>query len=243
LGLRQEGFDGWKWTIEVKYIEKLRWWRCSPHTQLPAMLKMKTVAPSSKAISLVSAGLILSLAFSACRKQEQEVAGAAANAAHSAQQAAAHAAQSAQNHAQLARAAATESATASTALEHIPLPTKSLYVNVHEPAEWKNPFLTVAADQVDLRVIMTDANPSPVGAGTMLRPESARQQELQIRLVDLPKALIALPDGAWRYGRVVAIAESPDAPRKSRPAIRRNMEAAIQKLNDMGVVVEEWPGR
>jgi hypothetical protein len=207
------------------------------------MLKTKTVAPSNKAIFLVSSGLILSLGLSACRKQEQEVAGAAANAAHSAQQAAAHAAQSAESRAQLARAAATESATERTALEHIPLPTKSLYVNVHEPAEWKNPFLTVGADQIDLRVIMTDANPSPAGVGTMLRPESARRQELQIHPADLPKALMALPDGAWRYGRVVAIAESPDAPRKNRPAIRRNMEAAIQRLNDMGVVVEEWPGR
>jgi hypothetical protein len=77
----------------------------------------------------------------------------------------------------------------------------------------------------------------------MLRPEAARRQELQIHLADLPKALIALPDGAWRYGRVVAIAEAPEAARKDRPAIRRNMEAAIQKLNDMGIVVEEWPTR
>jgi hypothetical protein len=203
---------------------------------------LKIVASSCKTI-FFAAGLMVSLALSACRKQEQEVAGAAANAAHSAQQAAAYAAQSAENRAQLARAAASESAGERTALEHIPLPTKSLYVNVHEPAEWKNPFLTVAAGQIDLRVIMVDANPSEAGTGTMLRPEAARRQELQIHLADLPKALIALPDGAWRYGRVVAIAEAPEAARKDRPAIRRNMEAAIQKLNDMGVVVEEWPTR
>ena len=207
------------------------------------MLKRKTVLSSRKASLLVSAGLILSLALFACRKQEQEVVGAAANAAHSAEQAAASAAANAKNAELKAQAAATESAGQRSALEHIPLPTKSLYINVHEPAEWKNPFLTVAADQIDLRVIQADANPSPMGAGSMLRPESARRQELQIRLADLPKALIALPDGAWRYGRVVAIAEAPEASRKDRPAIRRNMEAAIQKLNDMGVVVEEWPGR
>ena len=207
------------------------------------MLKMKIVAPICKTSFVISAGLIAGLAFSACRKQEQEVVGVAANAAHSAQQAAASAAQSAKNQAHQAQAAATESASESTALEHIPLPTKSLYINVHEPAEWKNPFLTVSAEQIDLRVIQTDANPSPVGAGSMLRPESARRQEIQIRPADLPKALIALPDGAWRYGRVVAIAEAPEASRKDRPAIRRNMEAAIQKLNDMGIVVEEWPAR
>ncbi len=77
----------------------------------------------------------------------------------------------------------------------------------------------------------------------MLRLEAARRQELQIRPVVLSKALIALPDGAWRYGRVVAVAESPDARPKDRPAIRRRVEAVIQKLNDMGVVVEEWPSR
>jgi hypothetical protein len=200
---------------------------------------------SSRKINVVLAatGLMLSLALAACRKQEQAVVGVAANAAHSAEQAAAHAAQNAQDQAHKVQAAATESASESTALEHIPLPTKSMYVNVHEPAEWKNPFLTVGASQIDLRVIMADANPSPVGAGTMLRPEAARRQEIQIRLADLPRALIALPDGVWRYGRVVAIAEAPEAARKERPAIRRNMETAIQKLNDMGIVVEEWPSR
>jgi hypothetical protein len=206
------------------------------------MLRKETVVPSRKTSVLVSAGLILSLAglaLSACHKQEQEVAGVASNAAHAAE----HVAQNAELQAHKVQAAATESATERTALEHIPLPTKSLYVNVHEPAEWKNPFLTVGANDIDLRVIMADANPSTVGEGTMLRPEAARRQELQIRLADLPRALIALPDGAWRYGRVVAVAESPEAARKERPAIRRNMEAAIQKLNDMGIVVEEWPGR
>lgn len=212
--------------------------RCSRRACYP-----ESVVPTRKTSVFVSAGLMLPLFLSGCRKQEQEVVGVASSAAHSAQQAAANAAASAKNVELKAQAAAAQSASESTALEHIPLPTKSLYINVHEPAEWKNPFLTVSASQIDLRVIQSDANPSPVGAGTMLRPEAARRQEIQIRLADLPKALIALPDGAWRYGRVVAIAEAPEAARKDRPAIRRNMEAAIQKLNDMGIVVEEWPTR
>jgi hypothetical protein len=82
-----------------------------------------------------------------------------------------------------------------------------------------------------------------VGQGTLLRPAGARRQELEIRPGDLAEALVALPAGAWRYGRVVAIAESPLATRKDRPVVRRNVEAAIQKLNDLGIVVEEWPTR
>ncbi len=142
-----------------------------------------------------------------------------------------------------AQAAATEVDKQRDALSHIPLPTKSLYVDVHEPGAWVNPFLSVDADSLDLRVTMADANPSSLGQGTMLRPEAARRQEIQLRPRDLAEALIALPPGAWRYGRVIAVAESPLASRKDRPKVRRNLEAIIQRLNDLGIVVEEWPTR
>jgi hypothetical protein len=92
-------------------------------------------------------------------------------------------------------------------------------------------------------VNLADANPSPVGQGTILRPAAARRQEIQLNLADLPAAVVALPSGAWRYGRVIAVAEAPGAAAKDRPKIRRNVEAAIQQLNDLGIVVEEWPGR
>ena len=66
---------------------------------------------------------------------------------------------------------------------------------------------------------------------------------VQQHVMDLAEALIALPDGAWHYGRVVSIAESPLADRKKRAAVRRNVEMTIQKLNDLGIVVDEWPTR
>jgi hypothetical protein len=118
-----------------------------------------------------------------------------------------------------------------------------MYVDIHEPGVWANPFLSVEADTLDLRVNLADANPSPVGDGTMLRPAAARRQELQLRPGELADAVVALPAGAWRYGRVIAVAEAPGASAKERPKIRRNVEAAIQQLNDLGIVVEEWPGR
>jgi hypothetical protein len=64
-----------------------------------------------------------------------------------------------------------------------------------------------------------------------------------LRLSDLDKAVVAIPAGAWRYGRVIAVAESSSAAPKDRPMVRRNVEAVIRQLNDVGVVVEEWPGR
>jgi hypothetical protein len=172
--------------------------------------------------------LLLAFTIAACHKEEQAV----ENVAQHAQQA--------QQHAQ---AAATERDAERAQMDKIPLPTKSLYVSVHDPSQWQNPFISVDATTLDLRVIMSDANPSTVGEGSMLRPEAARRQELTIAPQDLTRALLALPNRAWPYGRVVAIAESPEADRKKRPIIRRNVEAAIQKLNDLDVVVEEWPTR
>jgi hypothetical protein len=163
-----------------------------------------------------------------CHREEQAVAGVAQSAAHVEQQ---------------AQAAATKRDEERTALGRIPVPRKSLYVAVHEPGEWANPFISADADWLNLRVTMVDANPSTVGEGTMLRPEAARRQELQVRTSDLASALIALPPGAWRYGRVVAISESPLASNKDRVKVRRNVEAAIRELNDLGVVVDEWPAR
>jgi hypothetical protein len=176
--------------------------------------------------------LLLAVAMVACHKEEQAVVGVAKTAVN------------AEHHAQAAaQAAATQSDQQRAQLALIPLPTKSLYVDVHEPGAWANPFLSVDAENLNLRITLADANTSTVGQGTMLRPEAARRQEIQLRPGDLAQALIALPPGAWRYGRVVAVAESPLASRKDRPKVRRNVEAAIQKLNDLGIVVEEWPAR
>jgi len=177
---------------------------------------------------LLALFLVLPIALVACHREEQAVEGVAQNAVKAEKQAQATATQLDGERAQLAQ---------------IPLPTKSLYVDVHEPSQWANPFLAVGADTLTLRVLMSDANPSALGEGTLLRPEAARRQELQLRPADLAKAVAAIPPGAWPYGRVIAVAESPEAAGRDRPKVRRNVEIAIQQLNDLGIVVEEWPSR
>jgi hypothetical protein len=176
--------------------------------------------------------LLFGAALAACHKEEQAVVGAAKNAV------------SAEHQAQVAaQAKASARDEQRAALSRVPLPTKSLYIDVHEPAAWANPFLSVGADALDLRITNADANPSPVGQGTMLRPEGARRQEVQLHPADLAEAMASLPAGAWRYGRVIAVAEAPGANAKDRPKVRRNVELVIQQLNDLGIVVEEWPTR
>jgi hypothetical protein len=186
------------------------------------------VIQNSRKKGLVAMAMLLAFAVAACHKEEAAVEGVARTAANAEHKAQAAATLRDQQRAQLAS---------------IPLPTKSMYVDIREAGAWANPFLSVEADSLDLRVNVEDSNLGPVGDGTMLRPAAARRQELQLRPSDLAEAVIALPASAWRYGRVIAVAEAPGASPKDRPKIRRNVEAAIQQLNDLGIVVEEWPGR
>jgi hypothetical protein len=176
--------------------------------------------------------VLLAICIVACHKEEQAVVGVAKSAVNAEQQAQV-----------AAEARASTRDLQREVLSHISLPTKSLYVDVHDPAAWTNPFLAVGPDAITLRVLQADANTSDVGKGTMLRPDAARRQEIEIRPKDLPDAMVAVPQSAWHYGRVVAVAELPGASAKDRPKIRRNVEAAIQQLNDLGIVVEEWPTR
>jgi hypothetical protein len=171
---------------------------------------------------------LLAFVLAACHKEEQRVEGVV------------HKAETAEKKVQANQTVLDQER---AQLEQIPLPTKSLYIDIHDPAAWDNPFLSVGPDNISLRILLPDANPSPAGQGSMLRPVAARRQELQLRPADLDEAVAAIPAGAWHYGRVIAIAESPSAAPKDRPKVRRNVEDAIKHLNDLGVVVEEWPSR
>jgi hypothetical protein len=122
-------------------------------------------------------------------------------------------------------------------MEMVPPPLKSRYMAVHNEGNWQNPLITVQPGMLQLQVTMADANPSPIGAGGMLRPVRARQQELNISLDKLGEAVTAIPTSAWPYGRVVAMDEARKTPAKAEPQVRRNMEVAIGELNDLGIVV------
>lgn len=121
----------------------------------------------------------------------------------------------------------------------IPAPRKSLYMPVREEADWQNPFLSVESGMLLLRIYLPDENTSSTDIGGMTRPSKARKQQLTIRLSDLPRALAALPEGCWPYGRVVAVAEGFESA-QDRAQIRKNMEITYKVLNDLGVVADEW---
>ena len=126
-------------------------------------------------------------------------------------------------------------------MELVPPPSKTRYMAVKSLTAWENPFLTVQGGMVTLHVLVADANTSGLGEGGLLRPVAARKQDLNIRLSDLATALNAIPRNAWPYGRVVAVEEAHNIPEKARPEVRRNLESTVQTLNDLGIVVYEWP--
>ncbi len=125
-------------------------------------------------------------------------------------------------------------------LAQIPAPSKTRYLAVKTLTAWENPYLTVQGSMVTLHVTVADANTSGLGVGGILRPTGARRQDLNVRTSDLATALNAVPETAWPYGRVVAVEEAHDAPASAQPQLRRNTEAALKILNDIGIVQYEW---
>jgi hypothetical protein len=119
----------------------------------------------------------------------------------------------------------------------IPPPSKNRYMAIRSYDNWQNPYLTAQANMLTLHVLMADANPSDVGVGSILRPIGARRQELNISLDKLGDAMSAIPQSDWPYGRVVALEEAHKTPASAVTAVRRTMEAAVGKLNDLGIEV------
>lgn len=140
------------------------------------------------------------------------------------------------------KAAAQAQATDRQQLDQIPPPAKSRYMAIRTRESWGNPFLIVGKKTVTLRMMYPEGPQSEIAPGSLMHPSGARKRELVLRLSELPEALAALPEDSWPYGRVIALEEDPTAPRADRIQVRRNVETTIQVLNDLGVVVYEWPG-
>ena len=120
-------------------------------------------------------------------------------------------------------------------LAMIPPPSKNRFMAIRTFESWQNPYITVQADMLDLHVLLADANTTDIGAGGLMRPVGARRQDLNISLDKLGDAVNAIPQSAWPYGRVIAIEEAHKTPASAEPAVRRMMEGAVSRLNDLGI--------
>jgi hypothetical protein len=143
---------------------------------------------------------------------------------------------------QEAKAAVAERESERQELEQIPPPAKNRYMSIRTRESWGNPYLIVGKKTVTLRVTYPEGPQSQIAPGNLMHPPNARKRELELRLSQLPEALAAIPENLWPYGRVIAVEEDAVQARADRVQVRRNVETTIQVLNDLGVVVYEWPG-
>ena len=142
---------------------------------------------------------------------------------------------------QQVKAAQSEQASERVLLDQIPPPAKTRYLAIRSKSSWDNPFLVVASKTVSLRVMNPEPPRSSLLPGRKMQTVRARKHLLELRLSDLPEALASIPESDWPYGRVIAVEEDPSEVRANRVQVRRNVEATMQVLNNLGVVVYEWP--
>ncbi len=124
-------------------------------------------------------------------------------------------------------------------LAQIPPPLKSVYLPINQESQWQNPYLSVEQNMIQLRIYLPDENASPIDRGGLTRMSSARKQVVNVRLAELPRALASLPNGAWPYGRVVAIGREKNNP-QNRAWFSSHLDITVRTLQDMGVVVDDW---
>lgn len=184
----------------------------------------------SMKLPLVAASVLLLASLTACSHSAPHPVSSIEAAAKAREQAA-----------QKARARAAALAGDRAQLDAIPLPSKNTYLGIHTRQSWQNPFLIVSKSTVSLSVLYPDYGPAHAPGDELLRPLAARRRQLELRLSELPDALVAVPQNTWPYGRVIAVEEDPTASRDDLPQVRRNLEATEQILSDLGVVAFDWP--
>lgn len=103
----------------------------------------------------------------------------------------------------------------------IPKPDPKKYHAIRDAADWKNPYLIVRREGVEIIGRMAVGDSIPVDS--------------------VPGALKKLPDSAWPYGLVVVVQDigivSPGDPAR----IEANRKALLTLLKKLGVAVELWP--
>lgn len=114
-------------------------------------------------------------------------------------------------------------AQASRSLQNrIPKPDPKKYHSIQDAKDWKNPYLIVRRDGIEI-VGMT-----PVGRA--------------ITVESVPGILESLPNSAWPYGLVVAVQDYGIVSGKTDLArIEASRTKLLNLLKELGIAVDRWP--
>jgi hypothetical protein len=105
----------------------------------------------------------------------------------------------------------------------IPPAKPNQYRSVTDAPEWKNPYLIVRADGIEVRV-----NGAAVNGPTLL-------------VSAVIGFLEKFPNRAWSYGLVVAVQENSIQSGDQHSRIKGNTSELLRSLREAGVKVELWP--
>jgi len=101
--------------------------------------------------------------------------------------------------------------------ERIPDPDPEKYQGIIHKEDWKNPFLIVRADGIEVVGVTNGRGPITVDA--------------------VAEALESLPDSAWPYGLIVGVEDhDASASQADRSRIKANRESLNRLLDKLGVV-------
>jgi hypothetical protein len=104
----------------------------------------------------------------------------------------------------------------------IPAADPKKYQGIHDGKNWRNPYLIVRAEGIEIVGVSDGRNPLTIDAALAI--------------------LKALPDSAWPYGRVVAIQEISVVPSEYlHSPIVQNRDELSARLGELGVIVGLWP--
>jgi hypothetical protein len=103
----------------------------------------------------------------------------------------------------------------------IPRPDPKKYHAIRDAAGWKNPYLIVRRDGVEIIGRMAVGHSIPVDS--------------------VPGALKELPDSAWPYGLVVAVQDIGIRAPVDTPRIEANRKGLLTLLKKLGIAVDRWP--
>lgn len=108
--------------------------------------------------------------------------------------------------------------------QRIPKPDPKKYASIKDGSQWKNPYLIVGPEGIEIIVGVT-------------------RDGRRISLDSVVKALESLPDSAWPYGLVVAVSEngivSPAT--TGDPQTEASQLGLIRLLKQQGIAVDLWP--
>ena len=103
----------------------------------------------------------------------------------------------------------------------IPKPDPKKYHAVQDAKDWKNPYLIVRRDGVEIVGMTAVGQAIPVDS--------------------VPGVLKGLPDSAWPYGLVVAVQDIGLVSEGDPPRIEANRKRLLMLLKKLAIAVDLWP--